>query len=123
MPRIANYKRTAFNLVLLIKQLIIRTIERYCTLQRLLTETPHCKNNWETPFITKTIEMRYTLRPGTLPPISTWQIKRTRGGEQLRFTTTRRVRRQLRTAPDTRLEGHLGRRTARDHSLVVQHKF
>ena len=82
MPRIANYKRTAFNLVLLIKQLIIRTIERYCTLQRLLTETPrpHCKNNWETPFITKTIEMRYTLRPGTLPPISTWQIKRTRRG-------------------------------------------
>ena len=26
-------------------------------------------------------------------------------------------------SPDTRLEGHLGRRTARDHSLVVQHKF
>ena len=62
MPRIANYKRTAFNLVLLIKQLIIRTIERYCTLQRLLTDTPHCKDNWETPFITKTIEIYPSTR-------------------------------------------------------------
>ena len=43
------------------KQLIIRTIERYC----LLTDTPHCKDNWETPFITKTIEIYPPTRDAT----------------------------------------------------------
>ena len=62
MPRIGNYIRTAFNLILLIKQLIIRTIERYCPSQRLLTDTPHCKDNWETPFITRTIEIYPSTR-------------------------------------------------------------
>ena len=34
-------------------------------MQRLLTDTPHCKDNWETPFITKTIEIYPPTRDAT----------------------------------------------------------
>ena len=50
MPRIAT-QHWADSVDL--RKLILRTIERYC----LLTDAPHYKDNWETPFITRTIEI------------------------------------------------------------------
>ena len=44
-----------------------------------------------------------------------------KAGKQLHFTTTRRVREEDGRSPDTRLEGHLGRRQARDDSLIARH--
>ena len=51
MPRIAtnSTQHSAVDL----RKLNLRTIERYC----LLTDAPHYKDNWETPFITRTIEI------------------------------------------------------------------
>ena len=99
-----------------------------------MTDTPHCKDNWKTPFITKTIE----IYPPTRDATSNQQLADKEDNSRRGATTTttkedeegsncalqRHAELGLRMkgrSPDTRLEGHLGRRTARDHSLVVQH--
>ena len=76
-------------------------------------------------FITKTIE-RYPWTGSLLQSVvgvSTLSIGGggDKAGKQLHFTTTRRVREEDGRSPDTRLEGHLGRRQARDDSLIAQH--
>ena len=75
-------------------------------MQRLLTDTPHCKDNWETPFITKTIEIYPPARDATSNQhladkednsrrgATTTTTKEDEEGSNCAFTTTRRVRRR-----------------------------